>query len=84
MVTAKHTEFTITKGTENIMAQYGIRITHGEPRPSVGWIVGRDGDILLFPDKPKATAALKEMKKNETYSWNCLAEVVEFTGWQKK
>ena len=29
--------------------KYGIRITY-EKGP-VGWIVGKDGDIMLFPDK---------------------------------
>ena len=33
---------------------FGIRITSNE---SVGWIVGKDSDILLFPDKASAATA---------------------------
>ena len=59
--------------------KYGIRITY-EKGP-VGWIVGKDGDIMLFPDKASAAAALKKMKSDGRYSWNCDASAAEFSGW---
>ena len=60
---------------------FRIRITSNGV---VGWIVGRDCEVLLFKDKPTATAALKTMKADERYSWNCEAAVAEFPGWGKK
>lgn len=60
---------------------FGIKITcSGE----AGWIVGKDGDVLLFKDKPAANAVLKQMKGDDRYSWNCEAVVAEFPGWGKK
>ena len=70
MATAKTTE-----------TKYGITITN-EKGPE-GWIVGKDGDVMLFADKATATATLKKMKADDRYSWNCEATVVEFTGWGK-
>jgi len=49
-----------------------------------GWLVGKDSDVLLFKDKTTANAALKQMKSDDRYSWNCEAAVVEFPGWGKK
>lgn len=60
---------------------FGIRIKSSD---SIGWIVGKDADIMLFPDKAAATAALKKMKSGDGYSWNCEAGVAEFPGWAKK
>lgn len=60
---------------------FGIRIKSSD---SIGWIVGKDSDILLFPDKASATTALKKMKQSDGYSWNCEAGVAEFPGWAKK
>ena len=60
---------------------FGIKITSNGV---VGWIVGKDSDILLFKDKPSATAALKQMKSNDHYSWNCEVVIEEFPGWGKK
>ena len=57
---------------------YGIRITW--ERGQVGWIVGRDCDALLFDDRAAAVAALKKMKADDRYSWNCDAAVDVFTG----
>ena len=65
-----------TKTTND--TKYGIRITY-EKGP-VGWIVGKDGDVMLFADKASATAALKKMKADDRYSWNCDATAAEFTG----
>ena len=59
--------------------KYGIKITY-EKGP-VGWIVGKDGDIMLFPDKASAAAALKKMISDDRYSWNCDASAAEFPGW---
>ena len=50
---------------------YGIRITING---SIGWIVGKDSDVLLFPDKAAASTALKRLKSGDAYSWNCEAE----------
>jgi len=33
---------------------FGIRIKNND---SIGWIVGKDSDILLFPDKASAATA---------------------------
>ena len=49
--------------------KYGLRITY-EKGP-VGWIVGKDGDVMLFADKFSATAILKKTKADDSYSWNC-------------
>jgi hypothetical protein len=51
---------------------------------TVGWMVGNNNDILLFPDKATAAAALKKMKSGDAYSWNCQVEVAAFSGWGKK
>ena len=51
---------------------YGIRITING---SIGWIVGKDSDVLLFPDKAAASTALKRLKSGDAYSWNCEAVV---------
>ena len=59
--------------------KYGIRITC-EKGPE-GWIVGKDGDVMLFADKASATATLKKMKADDRYSWNCDAAAAEFAGW---
>ena len=69
---------------EEQMPKYGIRITNEEPRPCVGWIMGEDRDVRLFPDKAKAASYMKEMLKDSRYSWNCKVEVAEFTGWGKE
>ncbi len=60
---------------------YGIRITING---SIGWIVGKDSDVLLFTDKAAASTALKKLKNSDAYSWNCEAIVSEFPGWGKK
>ena len=39
---------------------YGIRITING---SIGWIVGKDSDVLLFPDKAAASTALKRLNR---------------------
>ena len=46
---------------------YGIRITING---SIDWIVGKDSDMLLFPDKAAASTALKRLKSGDAYSWN--------------
>ena len=69
-----------TTKTTNEM-KYGIRITC-EKGP-VGWIVGKDSDVMLFEDKASATAMLKKMKAEDHYSWNCDAAAAQFTGWGK-
>ena len=60
---------------------YGIKITSNGV---VGWIVGKDADVMLFKDRPSAAAALKKLKSDDRYSWNCEAVVAEFPGWGKK
>lgn len=59
-------------------SRYGIRITDQTGR--VGWIVGQDGDYLLFDSENDAAKALRKMKKDARYSWNCTAEVSVFDG----
>ncbi len=61
--------------------KYGIRITHSNG--TVGWVAGRDCNILLFRTKPEATKALKQMMNDPHYSWKCDAEVTEFTTFKK-
>ena len=58
MATAKTTE-----------TKYGIRVTY-EKGPE-GWIVGKDGDVMLFTDKTTATATLNKMKEDDRYSRMC-------------
>ena len=57
---------------------YGIKITING---SVGWIVGKDSDVLLFPDKGSTFA---ELKSGDTYTWHYEAVAAEFPGWGKK
>ena len=67
--------------TNTTTTKYGIRITHD--KGPVGWVVGKDSDVMLFADKATATATLKKMKADDRYSWNCEAVIAEFTGWGK-
>ena len=67
--------------TNTTTIKYGIKITHD--KGPVGWVVGKDSDVMLFADKVTATAALKKMKADDRYSWNCEAVIAEFTGWGK-
>ena len=64
-----------------MISMFGIRITSNGV---VGWIVGKDADIWLFKDNASAMAALKGLKSDDRYSWNCEAGVAEFPGWAKK
>ena len=57
--------------------RFGIRIT--DPTGRVGWIVGQDCDYLLFDSEAEASKALRKMKNNDNYSWNCEAVVAKFT-----
>lgn len=65
------------------MPKYGIRITNEAPRSCVGWIIEESRDVKLFPDKAKAISFMKELIKDDHYSWICKVEVAEFTGWSK-
>ena len=56
--------------------RFGIRILW--PDKTCGWIVGNDGDYLLFRTEREAAKALKAMKSNDNYTWNCTAEVATF------
>lgn len=56
--------------------RFGIRILW--PDKACGWIVGSDGDYLLFRTEREASKALKAMKANDNYTWNCNAEVASF------
>ncbi len=47
-------------------------------------MVGKNNDVVLFPDKGAAAAALRKMKASDAYSWNCQVEVAAFPGWGKK
>ena len=57
--------------------KYGIRIIHEDGK--VGWIVGPDCDYLLFDDMASAEKALRSMKRDKRYSWNCVAEAAKFS-----
>ena len=61
--------------------KYGICITHEKGK--VGWIVGKNSDVMLFETKQEATKVLSQMKKDDRYSWNCVAEVAAFDGFRK-
>jgi len=56
--------------------KYGIRITYKDGK--IGWIIGSDCDYLLFNSEAEASKALKKMKKDDRYSWNCVAEIARF------
>lgn len=60
---------------------YGIKITING---SVGWIVGNDSEVILFPDKAAVSAKLKKLKNSDGYTWHCEAVAAEFPGWGKK
>jgi len=68
--------------TKDTSAQYGIRISYD--KGPTGWVAGKDSDVMLFADRAAAAAALKKMKADDRYSWNCEAAVAEFPGWGKQ
>ena len=43
--------------------KYGICITYEKGK--VGWIVGKNSDVMLFETKQEATKALSQMKKDD-------------------
>lgn len=54
---------------------------------SVGWLLGageRGTDVKTYPTKEAAEKAISQMKKNPRYSWNCILEAREFTGFGKR
>ena len=62
--------------------KYGLRVTHVDG--VTGWIVGADGDYLLFDSETDAEKALRKMKRDENYSWNCTAVVDKFPNQNKR
>ena len=56
--------------------RFGIQITHAPGQ--VGWLVGNDGDYMLFETEKEAAKVLKRLRNDDHYSWNCLAEVKKF------
>lgn len=58
--------------------KYGIRITYKDGKS--GWLIGPDNDYLLFDAESDALKAIKKIKRNDNYSWNCTVEASEFHG----
>jgi len=57
--------------------KFGILVSYQDG--ASGWIVGPDCDYLLFDSDQEASRALRKLKRNDNYSWNCRAEVVRFS-----
>ena len=72
--------YSISTARKEDRAKYGIRITQRDG--TTGWIVGADGDGLFFDDRGQANKKLTALKADDRYSWNCDAEVAEFTEWR--
>lgn len=52
--------------TEN---QFGIKVSYtGSPG---GWIMAATGDVLLYRTEAEANKAIRNLLKNDNYSWNC-------------
>lgn len=56
--------------------RYGILVTHMDGKS--GWLVGSDNNYLLFDSLKEATKALKKLKSNDNYTWNCDVTVAKF------
>ena len=56
--------------------KFGILVSY--PDGASGWIVGPDCDYLLFDTEAEAAKALRKMKKDDRYSWNCDVQVTLF------
>ena len=61
---------------------YAIRITHADG--TVGWLTGADCDVKTYQTEEDASKALRQMKRGNSYSWNCMAEAAVFTGFSRK
>lgn len=57
--------------------KFGIRIVH--VNGTSGWAIGDDRDYLLFDTEEDAIKAMKKMKRDGRYSWNCTVSVAKFT-----
>ena len=66
------------KAVDTDAEKYGIRITYKDGKS--GWLVGPDNDYLLFDAESDALKAIKKIKRNDNYSWNCTVEASEFHG----
>ena len=53
---------------------YAIKVTTNDG--TSGFVIGPDGDAMFFADKSEARAKLRELQKDDRYSWNCEAECV--------
>lgn len=57
--------------------RFGILITYSDGHS--GWIVGADSDYLLFDSEKEAGKALRKLRGNDNYTWNCNAHVAKFS-----
>ncbi len=55
---------------------FGILISHADGVS--GWMTGEDGKPLLWPSSAEAERAMKKIKANKKYSWNCQTTVSEY------
>lgn len=61
------------KIVESPTAGYGICVRHSSD--TVGWLTGKDAKVLSFQSAEEAQKALRQMKRDHHYSWNCDAQV---------
>lgn len=57
---------------------YGIRVTY--PDGSSGWVVGQDKKCMAFASEGEAVKAMRRMKRDTRYTWNCTVEVAKLGG----
>lgn len=56
--------------------KFGIMVSY--PDKTSGFVVGQGGEIVLFNTRRQAEKALKAMKADDNYTWNCAVEVAPF------
>ena len=56
--------------------RFGILVTYSDGQS--GWIAGTDNGYMLFPTEKEANKALRKLKRNDNYSWNCNIKVARF------
>ena len=71
-----------TKSTKQKLSGWAICVTYSDG--TYGWMIGSDLDVEVFQSQNDAEKALKQMKRNQKYSWNADFSVKEFNGFSCK
>ena len=52
--------------------RYGICVAHDDG--TEGWLTGKDASVLSYATIEEAQKALRQLKRDTHYSWNCVVE----------